>query len=197
MQMEGQYECIISILVENQPSVLSRIVGLLTRRGFKVKSLAIGRTEHDKTSKMILVLPGNRRIVDQITRQLYKLLPVIKIQNLTHLPLIQRELVLLKILSPENERSKILGIATFFNAKILEFADKILTLEMTGNSEKIRALEQLIHKFGILELVRTGKIALTRESIVSSKLFIKSDFFDRHKQLKKYINKIKTKSYLK
>lgn len=195
--MKDEYECIVSILVENQPSVLSRIVGLLTRRGFKVKSLAIGKTEHEKTSKIVLVLPGNIRIVDQITRQLYKLLPVIKIQNLTHLPSIKRELILLKILSPENQRPKILAITNFFNAKILDFSEKILTLEMTGDSEKIRALEQLIYKFGIIELVRTGTIAVTRESIINSKLFTKNDYLERHKQLKKYMNKISTKHYIK
>ena len=195
--MKDEYECIVSILVENQPSVLSRIVGLLTRRGFKVKSLAIGKTEHEKTSKIVLVLPGNIRIVDQITRQLYKLLPVIKIQNLTHLPSIKRELILLKILSPENQRAKILAITNFFNAKILDFSEKILTLEMTGDSEKIRALEQLIYKFGIIELVRTGTIAVTRESIINSKLFTKNDYLERHKQLKKYMNKINTKHYIK
>ena len=83
MQIDYEYECTISILIENQPSILPRIVGLLTRRGFKVDSLAIGSTEYTNTSRIILILPGNLRVVDQVTRQLYKLLPVIKIQNLT------------------------------------------------------------------------------------------------------------------
>ena len=196
MKIEYEYECTISILIENQPSVLPRIIGLLTRRGFKVNSLAIGSTEYHKASKIILVLPGNMKIIDQITRQLYKLLPVIKIQNLTHLPNIRRELLLLKILSPENDRSKILEIVTFFKAKILDFAEKILTLEITGDSEKIIALEQLIHKFGILELVRTGKIAMTRESMANTNLFTKYKDSYRGKMLNSFINEIETKSYI-
>ena len=157
MKTEYEYECTISLLIENQPSILPRITGLLTRRGFKVDSLAIGSTEYEKTSRLVLILPGNMRVIDQITRQLYKLLPVIKIQNLTHLPSIRRELLLLKILSTSKDRSKILEIATFFRAKILDFAEKAITLEVTGDSEKIIALEQLIHRFGVLELVRTDR----------------------------------------
>jgi acetolactate synthase-1/3 small subunit len=197
MQIEYEYECTISILVENQPSVLPRIVGLLTRRGFKVDSLAIGKTEQHKTSRIILILPGNKRVIDQITKQLYKLLPVIKIQNLTHLPCIKRELIILKILASENERSKLLKIATFFSAKILDFAEKVLTLEITGDSEKIFALEQLIHRFGILELVRTGTIALTRESMLNPKIFTEQDDFNNYKVLNSYISEIETKSYVR
>lgn len=197
MRTEYEYECTISILIENQPSILPRITGLLTRRGFKVDSLAIGSTEYEKTSRLVLILPGNMRIIDQITRQLYKLLPVIKIQNLTHIPSIRRELLLLKILSTSKDRSKILEIATFFRAKILDFAEKALTLEVTGDSEKIIALEQLIHRFGILELVRTGKIALSRESIANGQLFTIQKEADRRKILNSYISEIETKLYLK
>lgn len=197
MKTEYEYECTISILIENQPSILPRITGLLTRRGFKVDSLAIGSTEYEKTSRLVLILPGNMRVIDQITRQLYKLLPVIKIQNLTHIPSIRRELLLLKILSTSKDRSKILEIATFFRAKILDFAEKALTLEVTGDSEKIIALEQLIHRFGILELVRTGKIALSRESIANGQLFTIQKEADRCKILNSYISEIETKLYLK
>jgi len=197
MKIEYEYECTISILIENQPSILPRIIGLLTRRGFRVDSLAIGATEYDKTSRLVLVLPGNMRVIDQITRQLYKLLPVIKIQNLTHIPSIRRELILLKILSTSKDRSKILEIATFFRAKILDFAEKALTLEITGDSEKIIALEQLINRFGILEFVRTGKIALSRESITNSHLFTIEKEFRRRKILNSYTSEIETKLYLK
>jgi len=197
MKTEYEYECTISLLIENQPSILPRITGLLTRRGFKVDSLAIGSTEYEKTSRLVLILPGNMRVIDQITRQLYKLLPVIKIQNLTHLPSIRRELLLLKILSTSKDRSKILEIATFFRAKILDFAEKAITLEVTGDSEKIIALEQLIHRFGVLELVRTGKVALSRESIANGQLFTIQKEVDRRKILNSYISEIETKFYLK
>ena len=137
------------------------------------------------------------RVIDQITRQLFKLLPIIKIQNLTHFPSIRRELLLLKILSTRKDRSKILEIATFFRAKILDFAERVLTIEVTGDSEKIIALEQLINQFGVLELVRTGKIALSRESIINAQLFTKQKNVNRKKILNSYISEVETKLYLK
>jgi len=197
MKIEYEYECTISVLIENQSSILPRITGFLTRRGFKIDSLAIGSTEYDKTSRLILVLPGNLRLINQVAKQLYKLLPIIKIQNLTHIPAIRRELILLKILSTTKDRSKILEIATFFRAKVLDFAEKALTLEITGDSEKILALEQLMNKFGILELVRTGKVAISRESITNSQIFTLQKEFNRRKLLNSYISEIETKFYLK
>jgi len=196
MKIEYEYECTISILIENQSSILPRITGFLTRRGFKIDSLAIGSTEYDKTSRLILVLPGNLRLINQVAKQLYKLLPIIKIQNLTHIPAIRRELLLLKILSTTKDRSKILEIATFFRAKVLDFAEKALTLEITGDSEKILALEQLMNKFGVLEVVRTGKIAISRESITNSQIFTLQKEFNRRKILNSYISEIETKLYL-
>jgi acetolactate synthase I/III small subunit len=194
--MQIEYDCTLSILVEKQPSMLYKITGLLTRRGFKVDSLVIGSTEYYKTFRLIIILPGNMRIVDQITQQLYKLLPVIKIQDLTHLPYIRRELILFKVLATPEDRSRILEIATFFRAKILDFAENILTLEVTGDSEKIIALEQLIHKFGVLELVRTGKIAMIRESIANTQLFTKQRELNRKKILHSYITELEDKLYL-
>ena len=194
--MQIEYDCTLSILVEKQPSMLYKITGLLTRRGFKVESLVIGATEYYKTFRLIIILPGNMRIVDQITQQLYKLLPVIKIQDLTHLPYIRRELILFKVLATPEDRSRILEIATFFRAKILDFAENILTLEVTGDSEKIIALEQLIHKFGVLELVRTGKIAMIRESIANTRLFTRQRELNRKKILHSYITELEDKLYL-
>ena len=194
--MQIEYDCTLSILVEKQPSMLYKITGLLTRRGFKVDSLVIGSTEYYKTFRLIIILPGNMRIVDQITQQLYKLLPVIKIQDLTHLPYIRRELILFKVLATPEDRSRILEIATFFRAKILDFAENILTLEVTGDSEKIIALEQLIHKFGVLELVRTGKIAMIRESIANTRLFTRQRELNRKKILHSYVTELEDKLYL-
>ena len=97
MEITYEYECLLSILVENQPSILTRIVGLLTRRGFIIESLAVGSTEYESLSRILIVLPGNLRIIDQVTRQLYKLFPVVKVYNLTHVPSITRELILFKI----------------------------------------------------------------------------------------------------
>lgn len=197
IKMDNKYECTLSILIENQPHTLPRIIGLLTRRGFKVDSLAIGPTEYNNISRLILILPGNSIVLDQITKQLYKLLPIVKIQNLTYLSSVRRELLVAKILSTPKDRSKILEIATFFRAKILDFSEKVLTLEVTGDSEKILALKQLINKFGILELIRTGKIALSRESITNSQLFTKQKEAERKKILSTYLSEIDSKFYLK
>ena len=111
MELDYSYECTLSILVENQPSILTRIIGLLSRRGFIIDSLAIGATEYDLLSRIIVVLPGNLRLVDQLTRQLYKVLPTIKIFNLTNSPSITRELILVKIFTKLNERHEICEIA--------------------------------------------------------------------------------------
>lgn len=163
-------DCTISILVENQSSILTRILSLFTGRGFDINSIAVGTAENNKMSRLTLVLPGNTKIIYQITKQLYKLLPVVQVQNLTYIPSIKRELILCKIVTIGEERSKILEISTFFRAKVVDFTENVLTLEITGNPEKIVALEQLINKFGILELARTGRIALSRESLVNTKL---------------------------
>jgi acetolactate synthase-1/3 small subunit len=178
-----RYECTISVLVENQSSILTRILGLLTSRGFEIYTVAIGAAEYERMSRITLVLPGNNLIIDQITKQLYKLLPVVKVQNLTVIPAIKRELVLFKIFVPVNDRSEILEISTFFRAKILDFTESVLTLEVTGEPEKIIAIEQLVNKFRILEIARTGRIALSRDSLIYTKLVKKPRKRSRLKQL--------------
>ena len=158
MELDYSYECTLSILVENQQSILTRIIGLLSRRGFMINSLAIGATEYEGLSRIIIVLPGNLRLVDQLTRQLYKVLPTIKIFNLTNSPSITRELILVKIFANSIERNKIFEIAQIFELSIIDYTNRTITLEITGNRKKIIAIEQILHKFGILEKVRTGKI---------------------------------------
>lgn len=196
MELEYQYECIISILVENQPSILTRIVGLLTRRGFIIESLVIGSTEYERLSRLIIVLPGNLRIVDQITRQLYKLFPVVKVYNLTHIPSITRELMLVKILANHLERRKILEIARIFNAEIVDCTNTTITLEISGNSEKIVAVEQMLNSFGILEKVRTGKIGVSSESIVAGQLYTVSKDRLRRKLVSSHVMEIEGRLYI-
>ena len=194
--MDIEYECTLSILIENQPSILTRVSGLLTRRGFKIESLAIGATEYPDVSRIIIVLPGNLKIIDQVTRQLYKLLPVVKIYNLTNVPSIRRELLLFKISANIEERRRILEIAKIFNANIIDCTDQTITLEVVGDSEKIVAIEQMIHKFGILEKVRTGKIGLSLESVVGGQLYTIQREGLRQKLIKPHVHEIESKLYL-
>jgi len=196
MEIIYEYECLLSILVENQPSILTRIVGLLTRRGFIIESLVVGSTEYESLSRILIVLPGNLRIIDQVTRQLYKLFPIVKVYNLTHIPSITRELILFKILANEKEREKILNITKVFKADVVDCTNKTITLEVTGDAEKIVAVEQLIHKFGILEKVRTGKIGLSKESITSSQLYTVQRDRLRRRMVNTHVTDLENKMYL-
>ena len=154
----------LSVLVENESGVLTRIAGLFARRGFNIESLSVGPAEQKNISRIIMVVPGDDRTIEQLTKQLYKLINVRKVQDITTLPNVGRELMLLKVRFSEETRTEILDIAKVFNAKIVDLASKCLTLEVTGEPEKILALEQLLQKFGILEIAKTGKIALLRHS---------------------------------
>ena len=196
MEITYEYECLLSILVENQPSILTRIVGLLTRRGFIIESLVVGSTEYESLSRILIVLPGNLRIIDQVTRQLYKLFPVVKVYNLTHVPSITRELILFKILANEKEREKILNITKVFKADVVDCTNKTITLEVTGDAEKIVAIEQLIHKFGILEKVRTGKIGISKESITGSQLYTVQRDRLRRRMVNTHVTDLENKMYL-
>ena len=158
----------LSVLVEDESGVLSRITGLFARRGFNIDTLAVGAAEQPGISRITMVLPGEHRIIEQLTKQLYKLINVLRVQDITNLPCVERELMLLKVLTTEVNRSEILDIANIFRAKIVDLAENALTLEVTGDPGKMVAIEQLLTKFGILEIARTGKISLIRESNVNT-----------------------------
>ena len=196
MELDYSYECTLSILVENQPSILTRVIGLLSRRGFMIDSLAIGATEYDGLSRIIIVLPGNLRLVDQLTRQLYKLLPTIKIFNLTNAPSITRELILVKIFAKNPERQEIIELARVFDLNIIDYTNKTITLEITGDGKKIIAIEQILHKFGVLEKVRTGKIGITRESLAVGQLYTIDREPTRRQILSSHIAEIEAKIYI-
>ena len=196
MELNYAYECTLSILVENQPSILTRIIGLLSQRGFIIDSLAIGSTEYDGLSRIIIVLQGNLKSVDQLTRQLYKVLPTIKIFNLTNSPCITRELILVKIFANLTERHEIFEMAQIFDLNIVDCTNKIITLEITGDRKKIIAVEQMLNKFGILEKVRTGNIAITRESLVTGQIYTIDREHIRRKIVESNITEIDAKIYL-
>lgn len=158
----------LSVLVEDESGVLTRIAGLFARRGFNIESLAVGPAETQGISRITMVLPADTRTIDQLIQQLYKLVNVLKVQDITKFPSVERELMLLKVKATPNTRAQLLEIATIFRAKVVDLAEHSLTFEVTGDPGKIVAIEQLLTKYGILEIARTGKISLVRESNVNT-----------------------------
>jgi len=155
---------VISVLVENKSGVLAKIAGLFSRRGFNIESLAVGPTDDEKISRITMEVDAEKHSVEQIIKQLYKLINVIKIQELDPANIVEREMVLIKVSADSKTRPEILEIVNIFRANIVDVSKKALMIEITGNNTKVRALEDLLKPFGILELVRTGKIACTRGS---------------------------------
>ena len=158
----------LAVLVENESGVLSRISGLFARRGFNIESLAVGPAEQIGISRITIVLSGDPRTIEQLTKQLYKLINILKVQDITNIPCVERELMLLKVNTTKSTQTEILEIAQVFRAKIVDLANESLTLEVTGDPGKMVAIEQLLLKFGINEIARTGKIALARDSLVNT-----------------------------
>lgn len=158
----------LSVLVEDEAGVLSRIAGLFARRGFNIESLAVGPAECKGISRITMVILGDNRTIEQLTKQLYKLVNVLKVQDITNTPCVERELVLVKINAVQKYRSAILEIANIFRAKIVDISSNNLIIEVTGDPGKMVAIEQLLQEYGILEIARTGKIALTRSSNVNT-----------------------------
>ena len=154
----------LSVLVENKPGVLTRVTSLFARRGFNIDSLAVGPTEDPTLSRITLVTSAEDTPVEQITKQLHKLINVIKIQDLQASDSIDRELVLFKVNAPSEKRHEIIEIANVFRAKVVDVGRNSLTIEATGAADKIQAMEDLFRAYGIKELARTGKIALARGS---------------------------------
>ncbi len=151
----------LSVLVENKPGVLARIAGLFSRRGFNIDSLAVGVTEDPDVSRMTITVDAAEHPVEQVTKQLHKLINVIKITDLDPANSVARELSLVKVGTDAKTRGEIMQIAEIFRANILDVGRKSMTIEVTGTTEKIEALEQLL-KPNVLEIVRTGRIAIER-----------------------------------
>ncbi|MEN6437432.1 MAG: acetolactate synthase small subunit [Syntrophobacter sp.] len=154
----------LSVLVENSPGVLTRVAGLFARRGFNIDSLAVGRTDRSDVSRMTIVVEGDRSIVEQVTKQLHKLIDVIKISNITEDEYVDRELVMVKVAAEPSQRVEIINIAGIFRARVVDLGRKTMTFECTGTGAKITAFEESLRPYGIKELVRTGKIAMLRGS---------------------------------
>ena len=152
---------VISVLVENKFGVLARVAGLFSARGFNINSLAVGETEDPEVSRMTIVVEADERILEQVKKQLNKLIDVIRVQDLTGGEYVGRELILIKVKAESARiREKIVQVADSTGAEIVDVGKKSLTIEESGDEHKIKALIELLRPYGILEIVRTGKIAL-------------------------------------
>jgi acetolactate synthase I/III small subunit len=152
----------LSVLVEDRPGVLTRVAGLFAARGFNIDSLAVGPTDADGLSRMTIVVHVDRKPLEQITKQLNKLINVIKILEHDTGSAVERELMLVKVRASDETRPRIMEIAQVFRVNVVDVTHSILTIEATGKPEKLEALLELLRGFGIVELSRTGRIALAR-----------------------------------
>ncbi len=155
----------ISVLVENKFGVLSRISSLFSGRGYNIESLSVGETIDPKTSIMTIVTTGDDRIIEQITKQLNKLIDVIKVTDLTEVDHVEREMVLIKVAPKQEDKAEVLRLTEIFRGRVVDSSPRTYTVEITGDENKINAFVELLRPFGIKEFVRTGKIAIAREGV--------------------------------
>jgi acetolactate synthase-1/3 small subunit len=153
---------ILSILVENKPGVLTRIAGLFARRGFNIDTLAVGPTDDERISRITLTLDGAVHPIDQVTKQLHKLVNVLKIRDLEPGETLARELALFKISTDGASRAEVMQICEIFRAKVVDVSKRSVVVEVTGTYDKVEAFERLVRPFGLIEMARTGEIAISR-----------------------------------
>ena len=152
----------VGVLVSNEPGVLSRVTGMISRRGFNIESLTVAPTEDEGLSRMTIIVEADELGFEQITKQLHKLVSVFRISDLTEEDAVERELVLFKVQAAPDRRHEIIEIANVFRAKVVDVGKNTLTVEATGNESKLDAMENLFRGYGIRQLTRTGKIAIGR-----------------------------------
>jgi len=152
----------ITALVENKPGVLARVAGLFARRGFNIESLAVSITDDPTVSRMTIVVSGDDNTLEQINKQTDKLIDVIKVIDYSEIPILERELAMIKVSAEPGQRAEIMQIVDVFRAKIVDISDTTFTIEVTGGIDKVDAIEKLLEPFGIKEVVRTGMIAMAR-----------------------------------
>ena len=153
---------ILSILVENKPGVLTRIAGLFARRGFNIDTLAVGPTDDETLSRITLTLDGASHPIDQVTKQLHKLVNVLKIRDLEPADTVARELALFKVAADGSQRAEVMQICEIFRAKVVDVARRSIIVEVTGTTDKVEAFERMVRPFGLVEMMRTGEIAISR-----------------------------------
>lgn len=153
---------ILSILVENKPGVLTRIAGLFARRGFNIDTLAVGPTDDERISRITMTLDGATQPIDQVTKQLHKLVNVLKIRDLEPGETVARELALFKVAADGQSRAELMQVTEIFRGKVVDVSRRSVTVEITGTDDKIEAFERMVRPFGLVEMVRTGEIAIAR-----------------------------------
>ncbi len=163
MDKDQKEKHILSLMVENRPGVLSRIVGLFSGRGFNIESLCVAETADAEISRITLVTCGDMGVIEQIKKQLNKLINVIKVVDFTDTPFVQRDLALVKVRAKPEHRAEILRITDIFRGRVVDVGSEFYTLEVTGDLDKIDAILGLLKPMGIKEIARTGTVALTRE----------------------------------
>jgi acetolactate synthase-1/3 small subunit len=153
---------VLSILVENKSGVLTRIAGLFARRGFNIDTLTVGPTEDDQISRVTLTVDGALHPIDQVTKQLHKLVNVLKIRDLEPTDTVARELALFKVSADGVQRGELMQIAEIFRGKVVDVTKRAVIIEITGTTDKIAAFESMVRPFGLIEMMRTGEIAISR-----------------------------------
>ena len=180
MSYKGMHHT-ITALVEDKPGVLARVAGLFRRRGFNIVSLAVGQSEQRGLSRMVFVVDGDQYTVDQATKQLDKLIEVVRVSDITHEEIVSRELALIKVKTTSSTRAEIIEVIQLFRANVVDVGSQTLVVEITGEEDKINALINLLEPFGILEMMRTGRVAMVRgqtEGRVSDSIGI--DFYGNY-----------------
>lgn len=153
---------VLSILVENKPGVLTRVSGLFTRRGFNIDTLSVGPTDDERISRITLTLDGSSQPIDQVTKQLHKLINVLKIKDLDPAETVARELALFKVSVDSQTRSEVRELAEVFRGKVVDVGKRSIIVEVTGDRSKVEAFERLVRSYGLVEMIRTGSVAIAR-----------------------------------
>jgi len=159
---------IISALVENKPGVLAHVAGMFAARAFNIDSLVVGRTEDPKLSRMTIVVVGDDKVVEQVRKQLARIIPVVKVQDFVGQPIVARDLMLITISAPPEKRPEIMSLIEMFRGKVVDIAQKSLTVEISGPEVKIEAFINVCKPYGIKNVARTGTIAIPRQAKIES-----------------------------
>jgi acetolactate synthase-1/3 small subunit len=159
-QMQQQH--VITALVENHPGVLARVAGLFARRGYNIESLTVSVTENPDMSRMTIVVGGDHTVLEQITKQLHKLIEVMRVVDYTETAAVERELALIKVNAEPRDRAEIMQIVEIFRGRIIDMSEKTFIIEVTGSTDKIDKIYGLMNSYGIKEMTRTGVIAMAR-----------------------------------